>query len=153
MATLRFLSQMTLDNWLEASTADVRSGVLVDLQSKAEFPVREAVHFVKLEAGDDTEKLLAKVKTTAQLEALGAEHCLTAVILGETVYEVVPGWLAEEPAGAAAAVKAAPVEPKAVAAVPVEPKTVAPAPVPKQKPEGRNTDAEMLAKLLLDKLS
>jgi hypothetical protein len=129
MAILRFLPQTTLDGWLDAGTVDLRSGMLVEMADNAEFPVREAVHFVKLESGEDEAALMGKVKALDSLKAVGAEHCMTSVIVGETVYEVVPGWVAEEPVTAGAA-----------------------RPVSK-KFEGKNPEADMLAKLLLDKLS
>jgi hypothetical protein len=129
MTTLRFLPQATLDGWIESGTADLRAGLLVDLATHEEMPVREAVHFTRMESGEDAKGLLRKVKTVEQLKALGAEQCMTSVIVGESAYEVVPGWLAEEPSAVAAS-------PSATA-----------------KAGGKNPEADMLAKLLLDKLS
>ena len=48
-------------------------------------------------SGEDTHKLVAKVKTEEQLKTLGAEQMADSVLLGDTAYEVVPGYLAEVP--------------------------------------------------------
>lgn len=145
MVTLRFLPQPTLDGWSEEGKVDLQVGRILETATKAEFPVREAVHFVKVESGPDDQSLLNKVKTVEQLKALGAEHYLTSVILGETVYEVVPGWIAEEPGDRA------PVA--AVSSSPVQARPAAGGAKPGKGFEGKNQEADMLAKLLLDKLS
>jgi hypothetical protein len=43
---------------------------------------------------------LGRVKTTAQLEALGAEHLADSCIVGEVAYEVVEGYVTEVQAAA-----------------------------------------------------
>ncbi|MGI5860676.1 MAG: hypothetical protein ACOX6T_01315 [Myxococcales bacterium] len=128
MTMLRFLPQALLDSWLEAGKADIRAGLLHDLNSREKFVVREAARFLRVESGDDVTGLVGTVKSTEQLKAMGADQCGTSVIVGETVYEVAPGWIAEEPS--------------------------AQGPRPAGGPtERKNPEAEMLAKLLLDKLS
>lgn len=131
---LRFIPQATLDSWLDQAKVDLQSDRIVDAASQQEFPVREAVHFVKVESGEDTPGWTNKVLSLEEVRSLGAEHYMTSVIHGETVYVVDPGWLAEEP--------------QAVAAPP----PAAPRPGPK-KGEAKNPEADALAQLLLDKLS
>ncbi len=128
--TLRFIPQATLDGWVEQGRVDPLADKIVDLQSQAEYPVREAVRFVKVESGVDEVGWMNKVKALADIKAQGGEHCQTAVILGDTVYEVVAGWIAEDREAPAAAAKPA-----------------------TKKFEGKNQEADLLAKLLLDKLS
>ncbi len=94
MSRLHFLPQDTLDGWSEQGKVDIQGDELVDLTDKAHFPIREAVRFVRLESGEDVNGLLRKVKSLDQMKALGAEHYLTSVIIGDAVYEVVPGWIA-----------------------------------------------------------
>jgi hypothetical protein len=48
-----------------------------------------------MEAGNDTAKLLGKVKTLDALKQMGAEHYMQSVILGESAYKVQQGFLAE----------------------------------------------------------
>jgi hypothetical protein len=91
-----FLPQTQLEEWALGDKADLKDGKLVVMAEEgASFPAVPAVHFVQLVTGEDTHKLVAKVKTEAQLESLGAEQMADSVILGESAYEVVPGYLTE----------------------------------------------------------
>jgi hypothetical protein len=128
--TLRFVPQSTLDSWVEQGRVDPLADRIIDLQTKAEYPVREAVRFLKVESGVDEKGWVKKVKALAEVKASGGDHYQSSVIVGDTVYEVVAGWLAED--GAA---------------------TAAPKPPANKKFEGKNQEADLLAKLLLDKLS
>lgn len=93
-----FLPQQQLEEWALADKADLQEGKLVLLQEKASYPAVAAVHFIKLVSGRDDKKLVSRVKTQPQLEALGAEAMADSVLLGESAYEVVPGYVAEVPA-------------------------------------------------------
>lgn len=90
-----FLPQTTLEEWALSDKADLKDGKLVVTGAKAAFPVKPAVHFLKLVSGSDEKKLVARVKTDEQLEALGADHLADSVVLGDDAYEVVPGYLTE----------------------------------------------------------
>ncbi|MBX5481784.1 MAG: hypothetical protein IRZ16_08070 [Myxococcaceae bacterium] len=90
-----FLPQTTLEEWALADKADLKDGKLVVPGEKTPFPVHPAVHFTRLVSGQDEKKLLSRVKTQEQLEALGADHFADSVVLGETAYEVVPGYVTE----------------------------------------------------------
>ncbi len=90
-----FLPQTTLEEWALADKADVKDGKLQLAESKQSVAVTPAVHFAKLVSGPDEKKLLGRVKTHQQLESLGAEHLADSVVLGETAYEVVEGYVAE----------------------------------------------------------
>ena len=91
-----FLPQTQLEEWALGDKADLKDGKLVVMaEGGATFPAVPAVHFVQLVSGEDTHKLVAKVKTEAQLQSLGAEQMADSVILGESAYEVVPGYLTE----------------------------------------------------------
>jgi hypothetical protein len=118
-----FLPQKVLEEWALAEKADLKDDRLVVSKEPGTFPVFPGVHFIKLVSGVDEKKLLAKVKTHEQIQRMGAEHMAETVILGETAYEVVPGYIAEVPTAARQAKKAG------------------------------ATDTDMLAAFLLDKLS
>jgi hypothetical protein len=91
-----FLPQTQLEEWALGDKADLKDGKLVVMaEGGAAFPAVPAVHFVQLVSGEDTHKLVAKVKTEAQLQSLGAEQMADSVLLGESAYEVVPGYLTE----------------------------------------------------------
>lgn len=131
---LRFIPQAVLDGWMDQSKVDVQPDHrLLELATRREYPMREAVHFVKVESGTDTQGWANKVKSLEEVRAAGGEHYMASVILGETVYVVDPGWLAEEAEEAGAA-----------------PTAAKPA---SKRSEGKNPEADALAQLLLDKLS
>ncbi|MGA9526309.1 MAG: hypothetical protein WBV82_32925 [Myxococcaceae bacterium] len=90
-----FLPQTTLEEWALEDRADLQDGKLVVPSEQGAWPVTPAVHFVKLVSGEDGNKLVARVKTEGQLSDLGAEHMADSVLIGETAYEVVPGYLTE----------------------------------------------------------
>lgn len=90
-----FLPQTQLEEWALEDKADVKDGVLVVTGEEGVYPVTPAVHIVQLVTGEDANGLVSKVKTEAQLEALGAEQMADSVLLGDTAYEVVPGYVAE----------------------------------------------------------
>ncbi|MBI5549574.1 MAG: hypothetical protein HY901_37285 [Deltaproteobacteria bacterium] len=129
---LRFIPQATLDAWMDQGKVDVQSDRIVEVATRQEFAMREAVHFIKVESGADTPGWTHKVKAVEDVRAQGAEHYMSSVILGETVFVVEPGWLAEDPdlIDAASTVR-----------------------VGSKKSEGKNPEADALAQLLLDKLS
>jgi hypothetical protein len=68
------------------------------------YTLDPAVLFLKVvNAPQDPNQLLAKVKTEARLRELGAERVENSVVLGEIAYEVQPGFLAEGRAASAGA--------------------------------------------------
>src|SRR5512132_532006 len=90
-----FLPQAQLEEWALEDKADVKDGVLVVTGEEGVYPVTPAVHLVQLVTGEDANGLVTKVKTEDQLKALGAEQMADSVLLGDTAYEVVPGYVAE----------------------------------------------------------
>lgn len=94
-----FLPHAQLESWLLDDKADIRDGRLHLLADGSSHPAVPAIHFTQLISGEDTWKLMNKVKPEASLEAIGGERMGEAVLLGETAYEVVPGYLAEVPEG------------------------------------------------------
>ena len=128
---MRFIPQATLDSWMDEGKVELGTDKLVEVATRREFGLREAVHFVKVESGADARGWTNKVKSIEELRSLGAEHYMTSVIEGETVYVVEPGWVAVEETGAP--------------------------PAPPQRPgpaqKWKNAEADALAQLLLQKLS
>jgi hypothetical protein len=106
-----FLPQTKLEEWAIAEKADMKDGQLVVAGEAKPYPMAPAVHFAKLVTGKDERQLLNKVRTQAQLDELKAEQMAESVLLGETAYEVVTGYVlqteppASRPAGPASAAK------------------------------------------------
>src|SRR5262245_61297206 len=92
-----FLPQSTLEEWALDEKADLQDGKLVVPSEKGASDVTTAVHFVTLVSGEDAQDLVGKVKTQAWLDGLGAEQLSGSVLLGESAWEVVPGYIAEVP--------------------------------------------------------
>lgn len=122
-----FLPLKTLEEWMSADKVDLSDGKVVVKETKSASASQGAVHFVKLVSGDDSASLIGKVKTEAQVQALGAEHMADSVILGEAAYEVATGYLVEVP-------------------------NPAPQAKPDPKKKGASPEADLLAAFILDKL-
>jgi hypothetical protein len=90
-----FLPQTQLEEWALEDKADIKDGVLLVAGEEGVYPVTPAVHVLQLVTGEDTNGLVTKVKTEDQLKSLGAEQMADSVLLGDTAYEVVPGYVAD----------------------------------------------------------
>ncbi|HEX9307910.1 MAG TPA: hypothetical protein VF894_10495 [Anaeromyxobacter sp.] len=169
MSGLLFVSQAMLDSWAEQGKIDFVGNVMTLLAGEGSgrsYALEAAVRFMKV-LGDekDSHGLLHKVKSAPQLRELGADPAGDSCIVGDLVYEVQPGFLAESAALQAVA-SAKPASAPPPAARPVGPAPGAPAakdtsarsrplgasPMPKDLEEKRK-EAEDLARFLLGKLS
>ncbi len=108
-----FLPQKTLEEWISAEKADLEDGKLIVREGKTSHAVTAGVHFVKVVSGSDSNQLTGRVKTMKQLDELGAEHMMDSVLLGETAFEVIPGYITDVPAGAKADPKKKQISPEA----------------------------------------
>ncbi len=98
MAGLLFVSQAMLEAWsgqgkvaFAGQTMSVRKGP----GSGRAYALDPAVRFLRIVGAErDPHGLLAKVKTEAQLRALGGERMGDSVVVGDVAYEVQPGFLA-----------------------------------------------------------
>lgn len=96
--TKLFLPQTQLEEWALADKADLREGKLVVMaEGGTTFALTPAVHFVQLVSGEDSQGLVARVKTEEQLARMGAEQMADSVLVGDNAYEVVPGYVADVP--------------------------------------------------------
>jgi hypothetical protein len=149
MADYLFVPQSVLDKWSEQGRIQVDGNVLTILGENKNFALTSAVRFIKMEAGEDSAKLLQKVKTTDALKQMGAEHYMESVILGESAYQVQQGFLADANALRRAAAASQPQAPKAATA-PAKPGAP---PAQPAKPDDKNaTEPDLLAQFLLDHL-
>lgn len=88
-----FVPQEALETWLSAGRVHmVGETLFVDGQA---FALESAVRFTsEVAGGSDEHSLIGRVKTMAQVESLGGEHCAASVVLGDNAYEVIEGFLA-----------------------------------------------------------
>jgi len=75
--------------------ADLQGDKLFVSAENASYPLIPAVHFKRLVSGADGHKLVDKVKTKDQLDALSAEQLSDSVLIGEDAYEVDPGYVTD----------------------------------------------------------
>jgi hypothetical protein len=91
-----FLSHDLLQQWTDQGKAKLDDTVLSLTALDRTATLKPAVRFTALiDGSDEVHRLLGKVKTTAQLGELGAEHYMDSVLLGDVAYTVVDGFLGD----------------------------------------------------------
>jgi hypothetical protein len=91
-----FISQERLDAWSAEQRVSLAGDVMTLADDGRSFRIRPAVRFLRV-AGSmaDPNQLLDTVQDERSLDAMGADHYMYSVILGETAYDVQPGFLGE----------------------------------------------------------
>ncbi|HQR30262.1 MAG TPA: hypothetical protein PLL32_07620 [Anaeromyxobacteraceae bacterium] len=148
---LLFVSQSLLDAWADQGRIDVdgQSIALASGEGRGRrYALEPAVRFLRVAGGgEDVERLVARVKTLAQIRERGGDAVARSVVLGEVAYEVEPGYLAEASAVEAASRMAPPARGQGRDAARGDDRTL-PGDL-----EDRRQEAEALARFLLDNLS
>ncbi len=91
-----FLSHDLVQQWTDQGKAKLDDTVLSLMAHDRTATLKPAVRFTALiDGSDETHRLLGKVKTTAQLSELGAEHYMDSVLLGDVAYTVVDGFVGD----------------------------------------------------------
>lgn len=160
MAGLLFVSQAMLDAWAGQGKIDFVGNVMTLLSGEGRgrsYALEPAVRFLKLVGaeGPDPHGLVQKVKSVAQLRALGAAPMGDSCILGDVAYEVQPGFLAEVSALQAAGARGAAAGGAAAGGPPAagaRGRPLGTTPLPKELEE-RRKEAEALARFLLENLA
>ncbi len=89
-----FIPQDQLDRWIVDGTADLQQEELTIVSEGRRYRVAEAVRVLRDVSGTgDPHELIDRVKTRVYLEQLGAEIVETSMLLGDTAYDVEPGWI------------------------------------------------------------
>ncbi len=92
-----FFPQTALDQWIVDGSVDLQKGELTILGSIGQgrkFQLEEAVRVLREVTGaGDAAKLIGRVKTRSWLETQGGEIVETSMLLGDTAYDVEPGWV------------------------------------------------------------
>lgn len=90
-----FISYLHLDELVASGQVSLNENQLTWTDGAA-YALTPAVYVETLVGSEsDPNDLIGRVKTTAQLEALHAEHYQDSVILGEVGYQVVEGFVGE----------------------------------------------------------
>ena len=91
-----FISQERLDTWNAEQRVTLSGDVMTLADDGRSFRIRPAVRFLQVSgSGDDPNDLLDKVHDEDSLDEMGADHYMASVILGETAYDVQPGFLGD----------------------------------------------------------
>ncbi len=91
-----FISQDRLDAWSAEQRVSVSGDIMTLSDDGRSFRIRPAVRFLRVAGSDeDPNQLLETVRDESSLDAMGADHYMYSVILGETAYDVQPGFLGE----------------------------------------------------------
>ena len=91
-----FISQDRLDAWNAENRIEISGDIMTLVEDGRSFEIAPAVRFVKVAGGyEDPHHLLGTVRAEVDLPAMGAEHYLESVILGDTAYDVQCGFLGE----------------------------------------------------------
>lgn len=172
MGDLKFVPQSMLDVWADLGKIELEGETLRIPAENVTFQLTPAVRFLSLLEGQDTHKLLQKVKAESYVREIGGEVVTDSCLVGETAYQVQPGFLAEGEALAAAQaskatrkLQAKPGAPAPAAGAPSIPPVPRPAPAsapavkatPPAKPTApgapaKPEDADLLTRFLLDSL-
>ena len=93
MAEPLFVSQHTLEQWLEKEEVAFSDDVLTLLDTGARYQMEAAVRVLALLDGEDSAGLMGRVWAVSELEQKGAEHSHDSVILGDTAYQCEVGFV------------------------------------------------------------
>ena len=90
----RLLPQAALDQWIVDGSVELQDGDLTVLSAGRQYKLAEAVHVLRDVSGtEDAHELVGLVKAKTYLEQLGAELVETSMLIGDSAYDVEPGWL------------------------------------------------------------
>ncbi len=95
MRTRLFLPESRLEAWIAAGKAELGESGITLQDEGAPIPLVGAVHVRSLVEGEDRMDWLGKVKEEGVLRAAGAELLGETMVVGETAYEIVRGFLLE----------------------------------------------------------
>jgi hypothetical protein len=89
-----FFPQTALDQWIVDGAVELQDGELTILSESRRYKLAEGVHVMREVTGaGDPNELVGRVKSRAFLEELGAEIVEGSMLIGESAYDVEPGWL------------------------------------------------------------
>lgn len=95
MGDLKFVPQSMLDIWSDLGKIELDGNILRIPAEALAFHLTPAVRFVSLLDGADVHQLIAKVKSEVFVRQIGGEIVTDSCLVGDTAYQVQPGFLAE----------------------------------------------------------
>jgi hypothetical protein len=96
-----FISQSAVDAWVSTDRADLTGTLLSFRQAAPALELVPGSLFRRISAGAaDTHGLLGKVLDEEAIVALGGESYMSSVLVGDTAYDVEPGFVGTPADGA-----------------------------------------------------
>lgn len=93
--TRLYISLEQMDAWIGNEKIKLDGDLMTLPALGRSFRLISAVRFINLVEGDDSRKLIGRVKTDAQLQQLGGEHYAASVIFDQVGYECEEGFVGE----------------------------------------------------------
>jgi hypothetical protein len=135
-----FWPQETMDEWIVGEKVTIDGDVLLIRDVQRSYRISQAVYFeADVGGGEDPHGLVGRVKETAALEKLGAEHYMDSVLIGDSAYKVTPGFTGQPIIQMSAADRGADILGAVITKA-------------GGGTSGENDDRELLARFLLDNL-
>jgi hypothetical protein len=104
-----FVPQKALDHWLDKGEVALSGEELFIAAAGRHLRLTGALHFIAdVTDSGDPHALLGKVKTLDSVRDMHGEHCADSVVLGDSAYQVIEGFLAEPLPPASASVAPSP---------------------------------------------
>jgi hypothetical protein len=97
LAQRMFVSQTTLEGWLDAGVAQMSSSQIRLRATGDTFDLEPAVRFVATLPDEEPSRLLGKVVSEAKVVELGGELMGDSVLFGDAGFTVEPGFIATRP--------------------------------------------------------
>jgi hypothetical protein len=89
-----FFPQAALDRWLEQSNVELSGAELRLLGEQRRYKIAPALRVLsEVSGGPDVYDLVGRVKTMNFVAELGAEVLDTSMLIGDSAYDVVPGFV------------------------------------------------------------
>jgi hypothetical protein len=135
-----FWPQETMDEWIVGEKVTIDGDSLLIHDVRRRYRISQAVYFEAEVGGDgDSRKLVGRVKETATLEKLSAEHYMDSVLIGDSAYKVTPGFTGQPIIEVSSAERGGDITGAVITQAGGE-------------ASGENDDRELLARFLLDNL-
>ncbi len=91
---MKFVPQALLDDWADRDDVVLEGSLLRLKVERLAFRLSSAVRFIALIDGEDTHQLVGKVKGEERVREIGGEVMTDSCLVGDTAYQVEPGYLA-----------------------------------------------------------
>ena len=91
-----YISQQRIDTWSTENRIDLKGDTMILVEHGRAFTIEPAARFLAISGGgDDPHDLLGKVKSSHELNEMGADHMADSVIYGDTAYDVENGFIGQ----------------------------------------------------------